>query len=397
MSTAGFYGRDSADFVFMGSSERGFGSKVYSSDADADNENELIIVQGYDFKPYRARFFIYEAGCDLDTIPDHVITIDTNITHYTTAADWIGDINGDGYADFGTSSYAAETPSSVLIYYGSASTDSIPEHRFQSPWGDNLFGEGFIPLGDIDNDNYDDFIITSDDHAPALYYGGDPFDTVPLFLEYPGTLGSRAGDLNDDGWDDIAIGNPSQSSGWGSLYVYFGGAEMDTIADIQMHGNDMPTVPNSFGKSVGPAGDFNGDGVDDLAVGSGESFSPYTDDGRIYIFSGIADTVSADEETNDVLPQSSILLKQNTPNPFNGSTVIEFELQNVRSSKVVLSVFNVLGQKIRTLKDEVIASGTHRTRWDGCDDSGDPVASGLYFYTLKSNGSVQTKKMLYLK
>ncbi|MGB9591732.1 MAG: T9SS type A sorting domain-containing protein, partial [Candidatus Kryptoniota bacterium] len=91
------------------------------------------------------------------------------------------------------------------------------------------------------------------------------------------------------------------------------------------------------------------------------------------------------------------VLEQNYPNPFNPSTNIQFSIGNRMPVHVVLDIFNVLGQKVRTLVDDYRSQGTYRVTWDGKNDAGLSVASGVYFYLLKSNNFVSTKKMLLLK
>jgi len=88
-------------------------------------------------------------------------------------------------------------------------------------------------------------------------------------------------------------------------------------------------------------------------------------------------------------------LDQNYPNPFNPSTTISYYLP--KSGKVTLDIYNILGRKIRTLVEKTLKSGYHTTRWDGIDSEGRPVASGIYFYRLKSDKFIQTKKMQLLK
>ena len=85
-----------------------------------------------------------------------------------------------------------------------------------------------------------------------------------------------------------------------------------------------------------------------------------------------------------------IVLKQNSPNPFNPTTTIEFSVQ--RESGVVLKVYNVSGQEVATLVEEKLTPGIHSVVWDA---KGMP--SGTYFYTIKSVGYAETKKMLLLK
>jgi hypothetical protein len=93
-------------------------------------------------------------------------------------------------------------------------------------------------------------------------------------------------------------------------------------------------------------------------------------------------------------------LDQNYPNPFNPSTTIRFSLP-VQSGggylPTTLRVYNVLGQMVRTLVDEPMAAGTHEIIWDGKDNHGSQVASGIYFYKLRSGDYEDTKKMVLMK
>jgi TolB protein len=88
-------------------------------------------------------------------------------------------------------------------------------------------------------------------------------------------------------------------------------------------------------------------------------------------------------------------LYQNYPNPFNPSTTIRYELQ--RGSAVKLEVYNVLGNKVKVLVNEMQLSGIHSVVWDGSDHSGQKVASGIYFIRLSQEGKYQMKKALFLK
>jgi len=103
---------------------------------------------------------------------------------------------------------------------------------------------------------------------------------------------------------------------------------------------------------------------------------------------------SAVTERGDGLP-SSFSLSQNYPNPFNPTTEINFDVPT--RSQVTLSVFNVLGQKVSTLLDEVKDAGKYTADWDGTASDGTPVASGIYFYRMEAGNFVQTKKMMLLK
>jgi hypothetical protein len=91
----------------------------------------------------------------------------------------------------------------------------------------------------------------------------------------------------------------------------------------------------------------------------------------------------------------SYSLHQNYPNPFNPTTNIAFSLPS--ASHAVLDVFNIMGRKVATITDEYMPAGDHTVTWSGTSGNGDPVASGVYFYRLRTGDFTQTRKMLLLK
>jgi len=91
----------------------------------------------------------------------------------------------------------------------------------------------------------------------------------------------------------------------------------------------------------------------------------------------------------------TITLYQNYPNPFNLSTVIEFDLP--RRTDVRLEIFNVLGQRVRLILDELVAAGQHRVEWDGHTDQSAVAPSGVYFYRLTTSSSRFIKKLVLVK
>jgi hypothetical protein len=88
-------------------------------------------------------------------------------------------------------------------------------------------------------------------------------------------------------------------------------------------------------------------------------------------------------------------LSHNYPNPFNPSTTIEYSL--LRQSNIELTIFDLLGRKVKTLIKSNKPAGSYSVTWDGRDESGQPVATGVYLYRLTAGDFTQTKKMLVLK
>lgn len=88
-------------------------------------------------------------------------------------------------------------------------------------------------------------------------------------------------------------------------------------------------------------------------------------------------------------------LGQNYPNPFNPSTMISFSLP-VRAD-VVLTIYNVLGQKVRSLLNSSLEAGQHNVNWDSRDDNNQPVGSGIYFYRITADEYIKSRKMVLIR
>ena len=102
------------------------------------------------------------------------------------------------------------------------------------------------------------------------------------------------------------------------------------------------------------------------------------------------------KKPNDVQDNFNFtFLSQNYPNPFNLETVISYALP--QSSNIKISVFNILGQKIKTLVDGYQDAGNHSVSWDGTNAGGDVIATGVYFYMLETSDLSISKKMILIK
>jgi uncharacterized delta-60 repeat protein len=104
---------------------------------------------------------------------------------------------------------------------------------------------------------------------------------------------------------------------------------------------------------------------------------------------------TVEDETGSRERPSEFDLSQNYPNPFNPTTKIEFTLAKL--GFVTLQIYDVLGRKVRTLVSEELSSGYKSVLWDGKNEDGKDVASGVYFYQLKGGDFSEPKKMLLLK
>jgi hypothetical protein len=110
-----------------------------------------------------------------------------------------------------------------------------------------------------------------------------------------------------------------------------------------------------------------------------------------------SDTMTLETGTGigDTPTPTQTALHQNHPNPFNPTTVISYDL--VSNSRVSLKVYDVSGRLVKTLVDDNRPAGRQSATWDGTDNAGNHVSSGVYFYRLNTAGNVFTKKMVLLK
>jgi hypothetical protein len=104
---------------------------------------------------------------------------------------------------------------------------------------------------------------------------------------------------------------------------------------------------------------------------------------------------SAVEERGEINVPREFQLFQNLPNPFNSETVIRFNLS--KPSDVTLVIYNTLGQKVKTLVQGHLKTGITNVSWDGRDEKGNTVSSGVYLYELKAGDLTETKRMVLLK
>ena len=150
----------------------------------------------------------------------------------------------------------------------------------------------------------------------------------------------------------------------------------------------MPSVPNPGIDSTTLSGTYNETNID-LAylvyfAGGG------TADGVINL---LKDPTSGVERESDLIPDV-FSLEQNYPNPFNPATMIKFSIPE--ASNVSLKIYDVLGNEIATLVDEYRSAGKHEIEFNPGTIVKNP-ASSIYFYQLKTEGYIETKKMLLLK
>jgi len=189
----------------------------------------------------------------------------------------IGDVNGDGCEDFLLSDKASgsSTEGHLLLFYGGHPPDSTADIVFSNPYPYDYYGREIENAGDVNGDHNDDFaavgVYPQDNLSRVfIYFGGGQLDTIPdvVLSELTITAGYGAnvegvGDVNGDGYSDIAVFAANYGNGRGKVWIYFGGNPMDSIADWEREGLGDH---NWFGQDIAGKGDLNGDGYDDFAI-----------------------------------------------------------------------------------------------------------------------------------
>ncbi len=221
-----------------------------------------------------------------------------------------GDFNGDGYQDLlvgaNLEDSGGDAAGRCYLYFGGMSADSIPDLTFTGAPGERM-GTRVAGGGDINNDGFSDVAVyasgaSEDPGRVYLFLGGCSPDGIPDLVLEGSASGDRFGrglclngDLNADGFDDLVVG-ACEADSTGAVYIYFGGDPMDQDPDLILYGEG---AGDFFGYTVDCGGDINGDGEDDLLVGA-----PRNDESDIwagkayaYLCGAAMDTVADAEMT----------------------------------------------------------------------------------------------------
>lgn len=327
-------------------------------DVNNDGFPDFIIANSYEGDGY-GRAYLYLGGVVINTSPFVTLVGQKRNDYFGDAICGIGDINNDSFGDFAIGAPAilghpTDTPK-VFIYYGGNTKDTIPKHTLTSEIYNphSLFGRDLSNIGDINNDLHKEFMVSSAGES-HLYIS---LDSV---ITFKGNWIGSGGDINNDGYSDFLIGDNNYKDSTGTIFGgvirgYFGTPIFDTISDFYM---SAETYAESFGKYVSVIGDINGDGYADVAVGGPAYPENQNTIGKVYIYS-YKTTDGVNEENKNEVPQQ-FELKQNYPNPFNGETVIEFEIEktefvtlevyNVLGQKIHVLEYGILNEGNHTIR-----------------------------------------------
>jgi len=288
-----------------------------------------------------------------------------------------GDFDNDGDLDvaLGNGSFDGETAVHNELYLNDGKGLFV---------GMDAFGWGAtwdIECGDLDGDGDLDVVVANQREPLSIYlnrgdlrfeqrYLGDAAGGVDLAIDLA--------DFDRDG--DLDIIAAMNSSSGVTLFVNRGDAAFD----------EVPNFPEEGGMQDVLWGDADGDGDLDLFV------SRYRANNLVYINPGRGlGPVTNVLEVEGASRPLGYRLSQNHPNPFNPETTIRYQL--AETGVVRLSLYNVSGQLIRTLVDGAYPAGTYTATWDGTDDAGQAVASGVYLCRMVAGDYRAVRKMVLVR
>jgi hypothetical protein len=249
------------------------------------------------------RYVYSPARAPLDTCPDWIATGEGDANNFGYSVGTAGDVNGDGYGDVlvGADRYKQFT-GRIYVYLGNANgLSATPIFTATGEDVNNHFGYSVDTAGDVNGDGYDDIIVGAyhyKEFTGRVYvYAGNAngLSATPVFTVtgegpniYFGRSVGAAGDVNGDGYDDVIVGAQAYDNWTGRVYVYAGSPSGLGATPIFTASGEGPS--DSFGRSVGAAGDVDGDGYSDVVVGA-HGYGDF--EGRIYVYAGSADGLNA--------------------------------------------------------------------------------------------------------
>lgn len=304
-----------ADTLLTNLGVTGFGHSVAcAGDVNDDGYSDLIVGAIYygGSQPQEGAAFVFMGSpAGISTIMSNLLEGGQGYTLFGVSVASAGDVNGDGFSDVivGAPLYdlGQNDEGAAFIYHGgpgglSDTAMTILQSDQDSAW----FGIAVSSAGDVDGNGYSDVVVGAslfdngevDEGAAFLYssYGSDTFPFPPNMLESNqtgarlGTSMACAGDMNGDGYSDVAVGVPFYDAGNGACFLYKGAAF--GITGTVFTFIQRATPGSHFGQAIASAGDVNGDGLSDLLVGTPLFSNGDTNEGGGFVFSGYTSGIS---------------------------------------------------------------------------------------------------------
>ncbi|MEA2031279.1 MAG: FG-GAP-like repeat-containing protein [candidate division Zixibacteria bacterium] len=289
------------------------------------------------------------------------------------------DFDGDGNNDLATANFYSNNVS-ILLGNGDGTFQSAVNYAVgdtpHSVFSVDFNGDGNNDLATANSGN----LGNPGDVSILLGNGDGTFQSAVNYAVGYSPRSVFSADFNGDGDNDLATANSEDWENPGDVSILLGNGDGTFQSAVNYA---VGRWPNSVFSA-----DFDGDGDNDLATANENSHNVSI------LLNQTHGTDAVDDSPTEQLP-SGFELAQNYPNPFNPSTTIKYSV--VTKSRVVIDIYNLLGQRVTTLVDKVQSANTYEIQWKGKDNHGKAVATGVYFYRVKMGDYTSSKKMLLIR
>ena len=285
-----------------------FGTSVASAgDVNKDGFDDIIVgaPQYRDGNTYKGKAYIYLGGPSMSSGAFWTCIGEAEGDEYGCSVASAGDVNNDGYDDVivGAKEHDGDGNSmgKAYVYLGGSEMSGTPFWEKKGEHNSDDYGVCVASAGNVNGDEYDDIIIGANDNDEEedgagkayVHLGGQSISQVPYWertgeMEYEsfGECLASAGDVNNDGYDDVIIGSRKSDESHedaGKIYVFLGGTPMNLTSFCEINGESKG---DEYGYTVASAGDVNGDLYDDIIVGSLFNDDGGKDAGKAYAYLG---------------------------------------------------------------------------------------------------------------
>ncbi len=271
-----------ASTTLTGHPADGFGAEVSAAgDVDGDGYDDVLVAKPTGGPAGEGQVHLYRgSAAGLETTPAVTLTGPAAGSGFGHSVDAAGDVNGDGYGDVVVGGWTYDADRGyAAIYLGSAlGLASVPSTVIEGLVSDDRLGASVAGVGDVDRDGYDDVAIGAPGNPmiPGFpgrveVWAGNAAGAPTLARELPGeddgsSFGGSvsAADVNTDGYADVLVGAEGQGGYTGAVYVFPGGRRGPLATKFQRI--DGRFANDFFGAGVAGAGDIDADGYDDIVV-----------------------------------------------------------------------------------------------------------------------------------
>ncbi len=268
-----------------------YGYSIASGDFNADGFSDLLVGAPLEYVNGSAagKVYLYYGSTQKDTKVDVTIHGTEEYEYLGKSVSSAGDFNGDGFEDFIVGADGFNGNKGVaFIYFGGPYFDIYPDVRLEYSTASS-FGTMVTKLGDVNGDGFDD-VAVSDVSNVFVYFGNasKSADNYQIISGYGNKI-AYGGDVNGDGFEDILVGYPKTT---GQVALFLGGSSWDATADAYMR---APASNDQFATSLAGGVDVNGDGYCDVIVGAEDDGHNGTGAGAAYLYFGGPDMIHSNQ------------------------------------------------------------------------------------------------------